>query len=410
MKSTLRQRGVAAVVFLAVFVLILVGVLTTAFGSKSVQNDFDAKTYPVLAAAKEALIAYAVANPKAPGAFPCADNLNTGTAPAAPCGSSGTPQVGRLPWRTLGLPIPRDGSGECLWYAVSGKFVNLADPINPINSDTTGELTVVDDSNTPIATAVIAVIFAPGQALETNNRTPPPPPVTQLCPGSASASDYLDGKQVGVLPGPTVLVNNATAGATTLVGGKVSDTFNDRLIYITAAELFPRVERRVASEIKQILRTYYNANQYYPFAAPFSDTVNYACATGTTRGRLPLTMSSPDSDCNALANLTPALPAWYQSHGWHELTYYTVAPSCASPGVNCIPAGPLLGVLTGSGSRSAQAIVIEAGRTLPTLGHTRVPDQLSDYLDGTENTNGDDTYASLPKTATFDDVVVIVAP
>src|SRR6185295_16201223 len=158
----------------------------TAFGSKSVQNDFDAKTFPVLAAAKEALIAYAVANPDAPGRLPCVDTLNVGTAPSGPCGSPGIPQLGRLPWQTLGLPVLRDGSGECLWYAVSGKFVNP----QPVNSDTTGELNVVGDSGTPVATAVIAVIFAPGPAVESQSRTPTD--ATKLCAGTDSASDYLD--------------------------------------------------------------------------------------------------------------------------------------------------------------------------------------------------------------------------
>src|SRR4051812_45545825 len=225
MRSSRQQRGVAGLVFLAIFVIVLVGVLTTAFGSKSVQNDFDAKTFPVLAAAKEALIAYAVANADAPGRFPCVDTLNVGTAPSGPCGSAGIPQLGRLPWRTLGSPILRDGSGECLWYAVSGKFV---DP-QLVNSDTTGELNVVDDSGNPVATAVIAVIFAPGPALNTNDRTPDDP--AKLCAGSPAASNYLDAKPVG---------NNATAGTTTLVAGTPSATFNDRLIYITAADLFPK--------------------------------------------------------------------------------------------------------------------------------------------------------------------------
>ena len=78
MSGELRQRGVAAVVFLAIFVIILIGVLTTAFGGRSVQNEFDAKTLPVLAAAKEALIAYAASHPTAPGRLPCPDTLNDG--------------------------------------------------------------------------------------------------------------------------------------------------------------------------------------------------------------------------------------------------------------------------------------------------------------------------------------------
>jgi len=99
MTSRFRQCGVAAVVFLAIFAVIMLGVLTTALGSRSVQNEYDAKTFPVLAAAKDALIAYAAGHPNVPGRLPCADIDNDGVEDCALAGD----QLGRLPWKTLGF-------------------------------------------------------------------------------------------------------------------------------------------------------------------------------------------------------------------------------------------------------------------------------------------------------------------
>src|SRR3954468_21091535 len=191
MKSALRQRGVAAVVFLAIFVLILVGVLTTAFGRKSVQNDFDAKTFRVLAAAKEALIAYAVAS-GTPGRLPCPDTDNDGVE-NAPCGSLGTNQLGRLPWKTLGIPDLRDGAGECLWYAVSGDF-KISPLASPVNSDTTGGFAIKDDQGNYLAgssakTRAIAVVLAPNSALPGNDRASTG---TSQCGGTNTSTNYLD--------------------------------------------------------------------------------------------------------------------------------------------------------------------------------------------------------------------------
>src|SRR5213083_1501206 len=70
-----------------------------------------------LAQAREALIAYATARPVSaavgPGYLPCPDLDDDGWAEAT-CGSqngdSGQAQrLGRLPWKTLGLPDLRDG-------------------------------------------------------------------------------------------------------------------------------------------------------------------------------------------------------------------------------------------------------------------------------------------------------------
>jgi type II secretory pathway pseudopilin PulG len=397
MSGRLRQRGVAAVVFLAIFAIILISVLTTAFGGRSVQNEFDAKTLPVLAAAKEALIAYAASHPTAPGRLPCPDTQNDGLEHC-----SFGDQLGRLPWKTLGIPIPRDGSGECLWYAVSGNFVTT--PLtSPINSDANGTIKVVDDASPPnvlagatVKSLAVAVIFAPGPPFQTNDRTPSAP---SQCGGNNISSNYLD---------TAGGVNNANiALPAQYVAGTPGPTFNDRLVYITPADLFPSVERRVAGEIKKRLQTYFASNGYYPYPSTILDTTNFACTQYITRGRLPETIHSTCSD-----NLdwpAGALPTWYHNDGWDMLTFYSIAPSyCASP-ASCLPVGGLLTLQNGPVPlNNKQALVIEAGRALPT--QDRSINTIGNYLDGSENTDNNDTYITVPRSPTFNDVVVVVAP
>jgi type II secretory pathway pseudopilin PulG len=205
MNFRLRQRGFGAVIFIALVALLIVGVLLSALAGKSSQNQMDERSLPALAAAQQALIAYAASHPTAPGRLPCPDTTNTGVADLT-CGAAGVNQLGRLPWKTLGLPDLRDGSGECLWYAVSGAFKE--NPATaPVNSDTNGQFIIVDGAGNTIAGAIpqtqaIAVVFAPGPTLPTNDRTAAG---TTQCGGNTTASNYLDTSGV---------VNNAApAGA-----------------------------------------------------------------------------------------------------------------------------------------------------------------------------------------------------
>src|SRR5258708_10209720 len=86
-----------------------------------------------LAQAREALIAYATDRPMTrevgPGYWPGPDLDGDGWAEAT-CGSQSgdtgqAERLGLLPWKTLGPPDLRDGSGERLWYAVSSKYKGL---------------------------------------------------------------------------------------------------------------------------------------------------------------------------------------------------------------------------------------------------------------------------------------------
>jgi len=112
------QSGAALIALLAIFMLSATGILLYRLNNRT---DFmlenQAQTARALAKAKEALIGYAATyaetHPGQPqGYLPCPDNNGDGSAEAA-CSTEGNSVIGRFPWRTLGLPPLRDGSGEC---------------------------------------------------------------------------------------------------------------------------------------------------------------------------------------------------------------------------------------------------------------------------------------------------------
>src|SRR5689334_18658586 len=132
-RSPARQRGtlflLAMLLALAAIGVVIAMDLAAASGSARRDRLSDA----ALAQAREALIAYAVDRPinavVGPGYLPCPDLDDDGWAEST-CGSmtgdSGQAQrLGRLPWKTLGLPDLRDADGERLWYAVSSKYKGL---------------------------------------------------------------------------------------------------------------------------------------------------------------------------------------------------------------------------------------------------------------------------------------------
>jgi hypothetical protein len=71
--------------------------------------------------------------------------------------------------------------------------------------------------------------------------------------------------------------------------------FNDKLVYITIDELMVALEKRVGEQVRSSLKTYQDANGYYPYAAQLGTTTNFACelttnggTTGPTNGFLPV--------------------------------------------------------------------------------------------------------------------------
>jgi hypothetical protein len=289
----------------------------------------DRKTADALAAAKIALIGYAVRRGSAvpgdtarPGELPCPDTNNDGWEEAT-ClwNPAAATAIGRIPWRTLGIPEPKDSAGETLWYAVSGSLRTRASNNNDLNSNTRGTLEVrAADGATVLTTQAAAVIFAAGQPLN-QNRSPtqaaacgPTSPANAVIARNLCASNYLETANG---------VNNATTGGI-FVAGVPNNSYNDRLIYLTVDEYLPAVEMRVGGELRNLLLAYRQNSVCKCF--PWADSWAYSggiADVGVNRGRFPSRPYPEDWGQGAI----PGLPPWVEANDWHNLMFYSASRS-----------------------------------------------------------------------------------
>ncbi|HLY97007.1 MAG TPA: hypothetical protein VKO66_07300, partial [Sideroxyarcus sp.] len=239
------------IVMMVIMVLGTATLLVSSLNSASLQIARDQTTADALAQAKEALIGYAAKvqvsnfcalNCARPGELPCPDNHAPGTflegTPSTPCNGNA---LGRLPWKTLGLPDLRDASGERLWYAVSGNFKN-SPRTGTLNSDTRGTISVFSSNGQLLndggsigsgSSGVVAVIIAPGEVLTRQGGTLQ----DRSAPGVNTASNYLD---VVTLSGVNHDNSGFTDGSSTngFIQGRIADgngnlVVNDQLLPVT---------------------------------------------------------------------------------------------------------------------------------------------------------------------------------
>jgi type II secretory pathway pseudopilin PulG len=249
---SLPQRGAALLIVLILAVTAMLTYVVTGLTPEAVEARRAQQTQLALMQAREALIGYAlkyrdeqIAQGQADrvyGYLPLPDlgtsrNNNTGCTLEG-CDAANFPGnqmyasvIGRLPWRTLGLPPLRDGAGECLWYIVSGSH-QRQQRVTPMNWDTLGHLDiVVSDGTHSLSSALanaherpVAVIFSPGAPLPGQQRNPSPTDSIAQCGGNYNAADYLDPATATVLGGITNYLAGANA-ATTVTGD--ADPNND---------------------------------------------------------------------------------------------------------------------------------------------------------------------------------------
>jgi hypothetical protein len=349
-----RQQG-QAIFLAAVFLLLGISAViyvTVDAASVTVANrqaEHDAK---VLAQVKDALIGWSAARTPPdsssqirPGELPCPDISNTGNDP----GGCADGAIGRVPWKSLGIPEPKDSSGETLWYAISGPF-RYYGPGNtaPITSNTLGNLTVYQGSSaTTLTSQAVAVLFAPGAALGTQDRSS----ATAACtttggsptPRNLCAVNYLEAFGGG---------NNAqTGGPFIQAQSSISPVpFNDRVLAITNADLMPLVEQRVAREMISLLNAYKEASAtsavynlipllpgVYPWAALANGNSNGALLSAYNHNRFPCGTALPLDWGTSMAGwplfgsgTTPTLPNWLTNGcatltGWASVIYYGVS-------------------------------------------------------------------------------------
>lgn len=259
--SRASQRGLGLLVILVVAGVLAVVLVGNSIFDRQAEQIREQTTQAALNRAKSALIAYASSQmydayggvPDTPGHLPCPAvtpatnplNLPEGST-AGECGDTNDTVVGRLPWRSLGTSALRDGTGECLWYAVSGRFKNNPRGLEIFNWDTEGQIRVINADGSLLADKVAAVIIAPGIPI---GQTRTLAAATDTCPGSHDPAAYLEADR-GASNHTMVDSNPANEPAvSTLIQGGIDPAtktvkVNDRMAIITARELAEAIERR----------------------------------------------------------------------------------------------------------------------------------------------------------------------
>lgn len=369
-----KHRG-SALLLLLIIVVVGAAFLLNALKSNP-HIERDKVTADALAKAKEALIGYAATyRDNAPGHandvfgyFPCPDTNNDGVAEPS-CGGTDISEIGRLPWQTLGLPPLRDSSGECLWYAVSGRYKNNS-PTAALNWDTTGQFIIQDAGGSTLAgtsaeTRAVAVVFSPRGVLAGQARTSG----ANECSGdnTNNAAAYLDGGDPLYAGTPPAAGANSTLTVST-AASIANGVNNDRALWITPNEAWERIRRRgdFVTDITNLL-------------ADIRDqaAMDAACAT-TTAFDPPLPGSIVEAGVSgknvgmapAIAQIcipADALKRMAVFNSWRNNALYATCPSAATP------------CLTVNGASCAGAVIFSGERV---AGRARPSTAAADYLEG----------------------------
>jgi hypothetical protein len=359
------MRGSALLAAVILLLLTACAALAVAgrFARQTVQRSSE-QGIGALAQAREALIGYAFSYPELQhdgqgiGYLPCPDKTNSGSVSLGACNARDHGAFGRLPYRTLGLPTPLDGHGQCLWYAVAGSVKHNPKPLT-LNWDSPGQFRIVSPSGRAISGTehdVIAVILAPG-AVRPGQSRPPAAASQQRCPGSASASDdlpaFLDRAYASDIPGNLDIVQ-----------GEPGASENDIAAWITIDELFSTLRRRsdFSAMIDGILDAAATALQTH-LAGPNPDdpgnpsgmaffTAHTETVIGNrAHGRL------PDSAALGIASAQAAA-----HDNWRDQLRF----------VACMDGSPCLTVTLGDSAPSPPVSAIEACRAIVLFGGERL--------------------------------------
>lgn len=259
--------------------------LTSSLSTATQRADRDRATMAAIMQAKAALIARAALDVSRPGSMPCPDQDNDGQSDSI--GLSGcisqpgsNYRVGRLPWRTLGIPDLRDSANERLWYAFSADFKDTTGFV--INSDTQGQIQL---TGVAPAQRVVAVIIAPGAPLPGQSRNP------AISTQINDVANYLESENNYKLD-PGAVNNDVFRNAVP------SGTFNDIVVPVTEEELFSVVENMVALRLRRDIKPLIDA-EYRNFwgAYPYADSAfdpgkaappGFVGVAGATEGHLPI--------------------------------------------------------------------------------------------------------------------------
>ena len=346
--ATARQHGGAILFVLAAIALALASLGALALSASSTEQHRLRATERALAQAREALLAFAAERPidarVGPGYLPCPDLDDDGWAEAT-CGSlSGhlgqEDRLGRLPWKTLGLPDLRDGHGERLWYAVSTRYKGLLNCaasracIDMTPPSALGTITVRDAAGNVLHDGTVAdparaasggaaaVILAPGPPLtrrdgreqrrdcepggcDSRGRCLPEPPRQAA---RCDPRNYLDASPLEDNASFHDRSDVRAGNADGFIHGPVATNgrleVNDRIASISYGEVMARVMARVAVEVAHCVR-----------AADAASTAPQApCGPSPALGRVADTLLGAPSCSAGLED-----PGWWRAWRAHVL-------------------------------------------------------------------------------------------
>lgn len=345
MRTGHSERGFALLVLLLVGVVIGISTFFSMFGQNKTESSRAAQSADHLTVAKAALIGYAtsyreqVNTNRMWGYLPCPDENNDGAQDiAGPCSTSDTSVIGRLPYRTLGLQDLRDHTGECLWYIVSASHKTMTSSL--MNWDLRGNLKILDSAGNILAEpddadgGAVAAIIAPGPPLSGQSRSTG----NLRCSGNNlnGFNNWIENTPAYVSPaGGTVELRQGAVG---------SPTHNDRLIWITAKELYSSIPRHsdLLGTMLASLKTCLDSRPALPLPdKPGSKTEN--------TGADPKWQVSADGLDEILYGVTgfpakvPAGCAWqpdtFNEAVWKNWKDHVRYVACKS-GTNCLSVGP----------------------------------------------------------------------
>jgi len=278
-----KQQGAALILLVIAIVLTAVTFVVTNLSVNKSRETRHTNTANALAQAKEALISYAAtfhdtnagggaARAGLMGFLPCPEILTSdpeGTSINS-CEGEYISAIGRVPWKELGVPPLKDGSGSCLWYAVSSEYKNggkgVLDPaalglaLGPgysrsemLNDDSNGSFTLSDQNgniirgNTP-EDRVVAIIIAPGAQLSGQNRANPV--ANTQCGDDFNTANFLE--TFNGVDNRSITTGTRHSIDGFITSGRVSNNaLNDQIITISQREIFDEIKRR--SNFTQIM-------------------------------------------------------------------------------------------------------------------------------------------------------------
>lgn len=243
-----NQQGLAMLIMVFMIALALTGFLLTRLNPTTIKIERDKQSASALAEAKDGLIGFTIqTNIVNSGYLPNPDlKLSAAIPEGSQSGMAGGVDIsllGKLPWRSLGMSALKDGWGECLWYAVSGRF-KTSPQTAILNWDTLGQIDVIREDGSLLATNLAALIIAPSFMLSGQNRLLTNPDTPQ-CGGNYDARNYLDTYNTGnaVLGEVNYFLGSANNRAASNTNNKrfviaKSNFYNDGFVFVTTADIF----------------------------------------------------------------------------------------------------------------------------------------------------------------------------